>query len=210
MHILIWNPLLNLFKSQLNPLVRFLIIILFVTGVSSIFIFSVSLEQYARAIESSQPMAEKQISNFSNYTNSSFGMSISYPANWKKVEDYSGSWFRNSNESVNVRLERLPGQNLTINEVTNSQLNLTRNQFPGQKILESNTTTIGNNYPAHKIVFTFPEEPADPKGLILKELKAWTIGQNSAYVISYFTTNSSYSYYLPQITKMIGSFRFNN
>jgi hypothetical protein len=144
--------------------------------------------------------------NFSKYQNSSFGMSMEYPTEWKKVEDNTGSWFRNANESVNVRIESLPGQNRTMFQLLSSQLNLTRNQFPGQVILESNDTTMGNNYPAHKIVFTFPEEPADPKGTKFKELKVWTISGNNAYVITYFTTVDSYDYFLPIITKMTDSF----
>jgi hypothetical protein len=166
-----------------------------------------SVRQHVNA--TGQLQSVPQIINFSKYENSKFGMSVDYPSLWKIVEDNIGAWFKNTNESVNVRLENLPIQNRTMDEVTSSQLNLTRNQFPGQVILESNVTTIGNNYPAYKIVFTFPEDPADLTGTWFKELKAWTIWRDKAYVISFFTTNSSYNNYLSQVTKIIDSFRIS-
>jgi hypothetical protein len=144
--------------------------------------------------------------SFAKYENSSFGISIDYPSKWKQVEDDRGSWFRTENESANVRIESLPFQNQTLDQLTISQTNLTAQQFPDQKILDSNVTKIGNNYTAHKLLFTFPEEPADPKGTHMREMKLWTTNNDRAYIFSYFTTNDTFDSYLPVIQKMIESF----
>lgn len=145
--------------------------------------------------------------NVSTYKNYTFGINIQYPSDWKKVEDDRGSWFRNTNESVNVRVESMAYQNRSLDQLTIRQSNLTRQQFPGQTLAESDSTTIGDNYPAHKIVFTFPEEPNALNGREFKEMQVWTINNSRAYIISYFTTVDDYDNYLPMAQKIINSFR---
>ena len=144
--------------------------------------------------------------NFSTFKNSSFGIKILYPSDWKKIEDFRGSWFRNSNDSINVRVESIPYPNGDLEELSTRQVNLTGQQFPGQVIAELNSTTIGHNYPAYKIVFTFPEEPSDLQGLKYKEMQVWTTEYGRAYILSYFTTADAYDNYLPIIKKIIDSF----
>jgi serine/threonine-protein kinase len=145
--------------------------------------------------------------NVSTYKNTTFGINLEYPSDWKKVEDDRGSWFRNTNESVNVRVESMAYQNRSLDQLALRQMNLTKQQFPGQVLAESNSTTIGHNYPAGKIVFTFPEEPADLNGTKYKEIQVWTINNSRAYIISYFTTMDEYDNYLPIAQKIIDSFR---
>jgi len=146
-------------------------------------------------------------SNLSLYQNSSFGIRIQYPSEWKQIEDFQGSWFRNTNESVNVRAESIIFPSGSLDDLTTRQLNLTKHQFPGQKVIESNKTTIGDNYTAHKIVFTFPEEPNDPRKILFKEMQVLTLNGTRSFIISYFTRADSYDYYLPVIQKIIDSFR---
>jgi serine/threonine-protein kinase len=143
--------------------------------------------------------------NFSPYENSSFGIKILYPSDWKKIEDFRGSWFRNFNESVNMRMEIIPW-NRSLDDLTSNQISLIEQQFPRQELIESNATTIGANYTGHKIVFTFPEEPRN-LDVKFKEMKVWTINGSRGYIISYFTPTDPYDNYLPIAQKIIDSFR---
>jgi hypothetical protein len=143
--------------------------------------------------------------NFSKYENSSFGILVKYPSDWKKIEDFRGSWFRNMNESANVRVESTPFQKGNLEEFTMRQINSTGQQFPGREIVESNETKIGDNYTAHRIVFTFPVIPADLEKT--KEMQVWTVNGGRAYIISYFTKIDDYDKYLPTAQKIIDSFR---
>ena len=145
-------------------------------------------------------------SNFSIYENSSFGIKIQYPSDWKKIEDFRGSWFRNFNESVNMRMEIIPYGNRSLDELTSDQISLIQQQFPRQELIESNETTIGDNYSAHKIVFTFPEEPRNLDAKF-KEMKVWTLNGSQGYIISYFTAADAYDNYLPIAQTVIDSFR---
>ena len=85
------------------------------------------------------------------------------------------------------------------------QINGTGQQFPGQMLVESNETKIGNNYTGYRIVFTFPVIPADLQKT--KEMQVWTVNGSRAYVISYFTKIEDYDKYLPTAQKIIDSFR---
>jgi hypothetical protein len=145
--------------------------------------------------------------NYSEYKNATLGISIQYPSDWQRFEDFRGSWFRNANDSVNVRLESVSYSNDSLQELVAQQLKLTGNQFPGQKVLESNETTIGNAYPAVKLLFTYPEAPSDPRRITIKEMQLLATNGTRAFIISYFTTAEGYDYYLPIVNKMIDSFR---
>lgn len=170
-------------------------------------IYLLSVYDNQRAISAPLTQAVAKTMNFSTYQNSTFGIRMQYPSDWKKVEDDRGSWFRNTNESVNVRVESITYQNQTLDQLRTRQIKLTGQQFPGRVLMESNATTIGDNYPAHKIVFTFPEEPSDLIGTKYKEMQVWTINDSRAYIISYFTTTDAYDNYLPAAQKIIDSFR---
>jgi len=145
-------------------------------------------------------------STFSTYQNSSFGVKMQYPSDWKKIEDFRGSWFRNFNESVNMRVEIVPNGNRTLDQLTENQTSLIEHQFPLQKMVESKAVTIGENYNAHKIVFTFPEEPRNLDAKF-KEMKVWTISGNRGYIISYFTPAGLYDTYLPIAETVVDSLR---
>lgn len=172
--------------------------------IGSLYFMAVSKNQLAMAVTS--PSLVVNAANFSTYENASLGVKIQYPSDWKKIEDSRGSWFRNMNESVNLRIESLPFLNGSLDELGIRQINLTEQQFPGQNLIESNETTIGNKYAAHRILFTYPEVPSDlmPK---IKELKVWTINGSRAYIISYFTAIEDYGSYFPLAQKIIDSFR---
>lgn len=144
--------------------------------------------------------------NFYTYENSTFGIRIQYPSDWKKVEDDRGIWFRTTNESVNLRVESLAYLNRTLDNLTKRQINLTAQQFPGQSIIELNSVILRHNYPGHKIVFTYPEEPTDLQAIMYKEMQFWTVRDGRAYIFSYFTTADAYDNYLPLVKKIIDSF----
>ena len=86
------------------------------------------------------------------------------------------------NESVNVRVESTTFQNGNLGVFTMKQINGTGQQFPGQMLVESNETKIGNNYTGYRIVFTFPVIPADLQKT--KEMQVWTVNGSRAYVIT--------------------------
>jgi hypothetical protein len=86
----------------------------------------------------------------------------------------------------------LPFHNMTLEEYTNSQINLLE-----EKLLESNTTILAD-IPGYKIVFTNIEG--------LKTMQVWTIKDDKAYIITYVAQEEDYEKELQIAQKMIDSF----
>lgn len=116
-----------------------------------------------------------------------------------------GSWFRNTDESVNVRVESILALDVSLEKLTSRQINLIKQQFPGPVLAESNETKNGDNYTAQKMVFTFPQQLSDFQRT--KEMQVMTINGNLEYIISYFAIPDAYDNYLPIVHKIIDSFR---
>jgi hypothetical protein len=135
-------------------------------------------------------------------------MCIKYPQNWNKIEDSRGAWLKISNESAHIRIESLSNKNnQTFDQFTLARINSTQLQFPGRELLNNSATLMGRNYPAHKIVFTYPEDPSDKKGTRFEETQAWTFYNDRYFVISYFTIAKAYNNYLPVFDEIVDSFR---
>jgi hypothetical protein len=95
-------------------------------------------------------------------------------------------------KNLKVQVKNLPFHNMTLEEYTNSQINLLE-----EKLLESNTTIL-SDIPGYKIVFTNIEG--------LKTMQVWTIKDDKAYIITYVAQEEDYEKELQIAQKMIDSF----
>ena len=161
------------------------------------------------------------------YTNSAFNLTVQYPSTWGAMElkanpyPYTKEDTRSSpvvvilspleNESDNfqekvlISTQNLPPSMMTLEDYTNSSLRSYHNQSDIFKILESAPTTLAGQ-PAHKIVFT----DESVKGIKSKKIQVWTVLNNSrAYLVTFASEESKYADYLPQIQKILSSFRIN-
>jgi hypothetical protein len=153
---------------------------------------------------------------FKNYENSTYGILMQYPSDWKKVEPSQFSQTSNINivvgfvspkESASSRSpptalsvgiqNLLNSQSITLDQYSNAQINFIKEHG---SVLESNTITLkgDNNTLAHKIVYINSEGQ--------KIMQVWTIKADKAYHITYATDETIYSDYLPAVQKMIDSF----
>ncbi|MCX6742050.1 MAG: PsbP-related protein [Candidatus Pacearchaeota archaeon] len=149
--------------------------------------------------------------NFLTYDNSAYGIRITYPSNWEKEEKSTGMViveFFSPKESVsdaitenlNVVIEDLSAQPMTLNEYTNLSIKNIKLYFTDVNMIDSSATTLGGNS-AHKVVYT-----ANMGQYNGKFMQVYTIRNNKAYVITYTAQPSTYSYYLDIINQMINSF----
>jgi len=157
----------------------------------------------------SYSVSETSKSSFQSYQDERHGIMLQFPLEWKKFEDSRGSWFRNSNESVNVRLEAFPYVG-DLDQLAKKYENQTAQQFPGRIGLQSSEAKVGINYTARQFVFDYQEVPYD-KSLKskMKELQLYTIQNHTAFVLTYFTTANEYEYYLPIVQEIVNSVRLN-
>jgi len=146
------------------------------------------------------------------YNNSAYGISIKYPKTWKldpKQDPITGSvatfvspktgTSETSLENVNLIVENLPGQNITLDEFTHEIKQSNKDAI----IIEESKTKLSNR-PAYQIIYNKKEE-----GYNLKRLQIWTVKDNKAYVITYTAESDKYSNYLTNAQEMISAFEIN-
>jgi PsbP-like protein len=162
------------------------------------------------------------LSSFLTYQNSTYGIKIQYPSNWKPKPTGSDSrniivafipaksLFGNTSVALTIEVLSLPPILPTVHNISMSTLapfiiDAIKQTNPDFQLDESNSTTIRSDIstiPAYKIVYTTDDH---------KIMKIITIKGDKAYVITYGTKQSAqYSNYLPIAQKMIDSFQIVN
>jgi eukaryotic-like serine/threonine-protein kinase len=136
------------------------------------------------------------------YDNPTFGIRIQYPSDWGRLDlsflqDSADIDFYPLNDTslaknLKVQVKNLPFHNMTLEEYTNSQINLLE-----ENLLESSAATLAG-IPGYKIVFTNIEG--------LKTMQVWTIKDDKAYIITYVAQEEDYEKELQIAQKMIDSF----
>src|SRR5215208_5427853 len=154
---------------------------------------------------------------FKTYENSTYGILMQYPSDWKKVEPGQSSqtsnfnivvgflspkesaFYRSPPAALSIGIQDLsPSQSITVEQYSGAQINFIRQQA---SVLESNTISLkgSNNTLAHKIVYINNEGQ--------KIMQVWTIKGNKAYHMTYAANQTRYADYLPPVQKMIDSFK---
>jgi hypothetical protein len=174
----------------------------------------------------------------STYENSSLGISIEHPANWKPFEKTSAATNSNVVEFVpfvesehdpitpffsisiedlvtvsqKVRDEGVSGidfnSNNTLEILTKRNLELAKS-LPDFNIVELNSASSLSGIPAYKIVYTFAD-PGSPLHPLFESMNIWTVKDDKAYTISYSAPYSEFSNYFQIIQNMIDSFIIGN
>ncbi len=136
------------------------------------------------------------------YDNPTFGIRIQYPSDWGRLDlsflqhsadiDFYPLNDTSLAKNLKVQVKNLPFHNMTLEEYTNSQINLLK-----ENLLESSAATLAG-IPGYKIVFTNIEG--------LKTMQVWTIKDDKAYIITYVAQEEDYEKELQIAQMMIDSF----
>src|ERR687898_2662033 len=123
-------------------------------------IFSVfTIMIFASYISSIQVLAQEQ---FLTYEDITTGISIQFPSSWEKSVNLDNfATFRAPPETdtrvypaaLGLKIQDLPSQNVSLQEVTKVQMSELKTANPDLKLLESTSTTLAGK-PAHKVVFS--------------------------------------------------------
>ncbi|MBI4170245.1 MAG: DcrB-related protein [Candidatus Aenigmarchaeota archaeon] len=160
---------------------------------------------------SNEPAARPLSADFLAYSNPTYGIQMQYPASWTVNENAEGivvafvSPLEDKNDifrdSVNVVMNDLSEQKLTMEDYTEFALQQLARTFPDALITEANDITLDGN-PARKIVYTFQGQYGK-----LQVMQAWTIKDDLAYVITYTAQEEKFSAYRGTAEKMAASFK---
>ncbi len=155
-----------------------------------------------------------QNDTFVTYKNSTHGIEIHYPSNWRIIEEGKNPFAMSTDvvilpsPSIKNISKSLSGEfrisvqnvNMTLEDFTNKTIGNLIQNTPGAKIIESNKTTLAGN-PAHIVMGMFKQENKD-----INVIDEWAIKNEKLYRITFYSEQGSYSKYLPTIQKMIDSF----
>lgn len=203
-------------------------------NISLVSLFSSSQQQQQqKAMAEAKPIGtnntNNSLINFSIYNNSSYGIRISYPAEWQKIE-YDNRFIKNFSDIVSfkprvnsnsnnisqqsisapptvfIRVWNLSFESSSLEQFTKARLKSLNHQ--GTLVVNSNSTTVGENA-GYGVEYILKAPPTLPP-LKLKGLQVWTLkGNNKAYTITYIADPKDYSTYLPIAQKMINSFEMS-
>jgi serine/threonine-protein kinase len=153
--------------------------------------------------------------NFFTYQNSSEGIKIEYPTNWKKVDHADNASIPSHTieflspltandifqENVFVRIDPFPQD---LRELVVAEVNGFKTHAVNFMLLDSMPSVLASN-PAQTLVFKYSNFL--PKLNTLEAMVVLTVKNQKAYAISYVAESSKYPEYLSTVQRMIDSFR---
>lgn len=162
--------------------------------------------------------------NFTSYNNTELGIYLQYPANWSKMEEKFDDnvnviSFKSTpendtdtfTENVNIAIEPLQNESITLEEYSNTTLAALSNVFENFSLINKENTNL-DGVPAIKIIFSITQPQITDqsrdidtiKQIPMKIMQILSVKEGKAYVIIYSAEEAKYDDYLPIIEKMIG------
>jgi hypothetical protein len=181
----------------------------------------------------SQPASDSSIpasiNNVSTYQNSSLGINLQYPSNWKVEERTNIDNNNNTASSINFsspskkdlmvvsvytqNLSSLPieqQQNVTLDSLTRTGINAAKQNLNNLQFLDLETANVtlglGQNNQAHKIIYSNTNKNTSFP-LQFVTMQTYTIKDSKIYGISYVSEASQFFRHLPVVQRMIDSFQ---
>ena len=149
-----------------------------------------------------------------SYSDSSLGITLKHPIDWKLGNLKNGIQLIKENNAVYVEirkhsLESVGGQ---LKQYVGDYIKDRSTSRTDFKLLNVTETTISGNLPAYKAIYTFlkTENQKDftSGGDTNKILRIWTVAHDNAYLIAFVSDEDKYDSYLPSAEKIIDSIEF--
>jgi PsbP len=171
----------------------------------------------------------------STYENSTLGIQIEYPTNWKPFEKTSAAtsatvvefipfvesehdpltpFFSISIEDLEKvkALQNVENESASGIDSNNSTLNVLTERnlelaksLPDFELVKLNSTSILSGIPAYNMEYTFAD-PGSPLLPLFESMNIWAVKDDKAYTISYTAPEPEFSNHLQTIQNMIDSF----
>lgn len=197
-----------------------------ITKIICILLFMISLILVSLSVVkiNAQQQTVNENINFTSYNNTELGIYLQYPANWSKMEE---KFDANVNvisfistpendtdtftENVNIAIEPLQNESITLEEYSNTTLAALSNVFENFSLISKENTNL-DGVPAIKIIFSITQPQITDqsrdidtiKQIPMKIMQILSVKEGKAYVIIYSAEEAKYDDYLPIIEKMIG------
>jgi len=148
------------------------------------------------------------------YENSTYGFSIKYPEGWisKEAEANNmnmvvgflapGGNMDNPANYVTVQVESLPS-NINLDQYTDAITSNLKSSYKDFRLLSQSDVPLGN-LPGKEMLYTMSSD-----GMPYEILLKYTIKDNKAYVLTYYSQEDSYSQFEADARELMGSFEFS-
>jgi hypothetical protein len=191
--------------------------------------FNVTAQQVA-LLHSTAMLQTSNYGDYEPYVNSKLKIKLEYPSDWKRLVfdtpalsnlkgfvsfeplEAEQALQANSVEEtpvISIIAERLKYKNITIDEFAKLQSDNIQELFSDFDFKFENKTavTLGNNT-AMKIVYTIVDPYNHDNLRIRNGMEIWTIRADTIFTLSYLGERGQYFKYLPEVQKIIDSFKF--
>ena len=160
----------------------------------------------------SSPSENSASTAFKNYEDSTSGIKIKYPADWRKndiTDIFTGDLVeflapaKNGNENfppkLNIEVTELKTP-ISLPEYTQNKITEITRYLKNAKIHKSEPTIMANLPPVHTVVYSGKEKQMD-----VKRMAIWLLKNDRAYMITYTAEESQYDEFLTTAQEMINS-----
>jgi hypothetical protein len=185
--------------------------------------------EYGKSFSIGQRITERPAddSEFKEYKNQTYGITVQYPSDWRRIDwrslpdflsfydaspddDFTEivqfySRYQDSSdkyaEGIDIAVQNSTRGANSLSEYSDQALEY-YNQYSEFQLIESSTEDIHlSDNPAYRLVFTFISDTFN-----LKWMEVGTVLHNKVYRIIFFAENESYDEYLPIAQQVINSF----
>lgn len=168
---------------------------------------------HSEQVDTSGALSLSDLEEMKLYENSQYGFKLSHPADWTGIEPDANdegvvAGFLAPGEDMDnpviyllVQIEALPSdQEVTLDQYGQAVQTALKSNRPDLEIETEGDIDLGGQ-PGRAIVYSLKggDEP-------FRVLKAWTLNEEYAVIITYSAPDSSYDQFAGDISKMIGSF----
>ena len=149
-----------------------------------------------------------------SYSDSKLGITIKHPIDWKITDLKNGiQLIKEENRIyVEVRKHDLDSIGVPLKQYVGDYIKERSSIREDFKLLNLTETTISENLPAYKAIYTFlkTENQKDftTGGTTNNILRIWTFAQDNAYLFAYVADEDNYDSYLPIAEEIIESIEF--
>jgi micrococcal nuclease len=149
-----------------------------------------------------------------SYSNSKLGISLKHPTDWNVGSLKNGIQLIKEENSIYVEARKhdLDSIDVPLKQYVGDYIKERSSIREDFKLLNITETTISENIPAYKAIYTFlkTENQKDftGEGTTNKILRLWTFAQDNAYLFAYVADEDNYDSYLPIAEKIIASIEF--
>ena len=170
-----------------------------------------SLSQKQQTPFDSESSESKEIQS---YSNGKLGISLNHPTDWEVAYLKNGIQFVKEENGVYVEVRKhdLESIGVPLKQYVGDYIKDRSSSREDFKLLNITETTISENLPAYKAIYTFlkteNQNDFSTGGTTNKILRIWTFAQDNAYLVAYVADKDKYDLHLPVAEKIIASMEY--